>query len=83
MLKLTEHRRSVAGRSKLRGYSMSSDKPVNDRTTLSVPKAEGPSPEEIIRRMALIQELDRLRAEVGPIDLSLEELMQEDEDECG
>ena len=62
---------------------MSADEPVNHRTTRAVPKAETPSPEEIIRRTALIEELDRLRAEVGAIDLSLEELMQEDEDECG
>ena len=62
---------------------MSADEPVDDRTTLAVPKAETPSREEIIRRRALIVELDRLRAEVGPIDLSLEELMQEDEDERG
>lgn len=50
---------------------------------LTLPPAESPSLVEIARRRALIEELDRLRDEVGVIHLTLEELLVEDDDERG
>ena len=57
------------------------------RESLGIPKLElppalPPTPEELERRRKVFDRMEKLREEIGPIDMTLEELMAyDDEDE--
>ena len=54
--------------------------PIVIHDTSSLP-LEPPTPEEIERRRGVVAEMLRLRERIGPINLTVEELLAEVEDE--
>ncbi len=63
---------------------MASDTTAGGRPRLTIPPSVPASREELARRQAAVAEIRRLREEIGPLDLTLEELLgREDEDDNG
>jgi hypothetical protein len=48
---------------------------------IDLPPIVPPTPEELARRRKLFAEVMRLREEMGPLGLTIEELLAEDEDD--
>lgn len=62
---------------------MASKRTASERRRLVAPSLPAPTPEELARRQAAVAEIRRLRDEIGPIDLTLEDLLGEDDEPGG
>lgn len=54
---------------------------ATNHPSITLPPLTPATPAEIARRRRLYEETTRLREEIGPVDMTLEELLAEDEDD--
>jgi hypothetical protein len=67
--------------SRLADEAIQEHKAEQGRRRLNLPPVKPASPEEIARRAEVVARMRKLRQEIGPVDLTVEDLLAEDDPE--